>query len=107
VGAATFGKSVEALRDGGDLVHFGNASGSPAVDQTGLATRPIRYFQPSTGQFVKDRKGLDEASFDLLAAFRAGSFGNIHITRYPLSEAIQAHKDIAARRIVGLVILVP
>jgi NADPH2:quinone reductase len=107
VGAATFDKSIGALRDGGDLVHLGNASGSPTIDQAGLAARSIRYFQPSTGQFVKDRKSLDEASFDLLAAVQAGSFGEIHITRYPLTEVIQAHKDIAARRIVGSVILVP
>jgi NADPH2:quinone reductase len=107
VGAATFATSVAALRDGGDLIHLGNASGAPSIDQAALAARSIRYAQPSTGQYVKDRASLDEASSDLFAAFRAGVFGEIGIARYPLSEARRAHEDIAARRIAGSIILIP
>ena len=107
VGKATFGKSVEAMRDGGDLIHIGNASGSPRVDQVALASRSIRYAKPSTGQFVRDRLTLEEAATDLLDAFRAGVFGEIPVTRYPLADVSQAHEDIAARRIVGSVVLIP
>jgi NADPH2:quinone reductase len=107
VGASTFGKSVASLRDGGDLVHLGNASGSLTVDEAALAARSIRYTKPITGQVVNSRAILEEASSDLFGAFRDGIFGPLPITRYPLREAKRAHEDIAARRTVGSIILVP
>ena len=107
VGATTFEKSVAAIRDGGDLVHLGNASGSPTVDEAALEARSIRYVKPVTGQVVSSRAILDEASVDLFAALQDDIFGQLPITRYPLREASRAHEDIAARRIVGSIILVP
>jgi NADPH2:quinone reductase len=56
---------------------------------------------------VNSRAILDEASSDLFAALRDGIFGRLPITRYPLREATRAHEDIAARRIVGSIILAP
>ncbi|WP_315836172.1 quinone oxidoreductase [Bradyrhizobium prioriisuperbiae] len=107
VGAATFSASVSALRDGGDLIHLGNASGSPSVDKEALAARSIHYVQPSTGQFVKDRGSLEESSAELFAALQDDVFGEIAITRYLLRDVAQAHEDIAARRISGAIILTP
>jgi NADPH2:quinone reductase len=107
VGAATFEQSVAALRDGGDLVHLGNASGSPKVDAAVLAARSIRHVQPVTGQVVNDRSTLEIASKDVLSALVEGVFGTLRITRYPLSQASRAHEDIAARRIAGSVVLTP
>ncbi len=107
VGASTFARSVEALRDGGALVHLGNASGAATVDRDALAKRSIEYVQPSTGQFIKDRETLLKASADVFAALQDDVFGEIGITCYPLSEAARAHADIAARRITGSIVLVP
>lgn len=107
VGASTFGQSVAAVRDGGTIAHLGNASGPPTVDEAALAARSIRYVKPVTGQVVDSRAVLDEASSELFAALRAGIFGEIPITRYPLREAARAHEDIAARRVVGSIILTP
>ncbi|WP_159952984.1 quinone oxidoreductase [Rhizobium sp. 18065] len=105
VGASTFDQSVAAIRDGGDLVHSGNASGSPIIDEAALVKRSIRYVKPSTGQVINNRKILDEASDDLFAALQEGVFGKLAIARYPLRDASQAHEDIAARRAVGSIIL--
>ena len=40
-------------------------------------------------------------------AYREGVFGELEVTRYPLSQAAAVHEDIAARRKVGTAILVP
>jgi NADPH2:quinone reductase len=107
VGQATFAHSVRGLRASGHLVHVGNASGTPAVDQADLAARGIRYVQPSTGQYVGERDELERASAALFAALRDGVFGAEQPRRYPLRAAAQAHEDIAARRLTGAAILVP
>jgi NADPH2:quinone reductase len=105
VGASTFVQSVAAVRDGGDLVHAGNASGSPIIDETALLKRSVRYVKPSTGQVINTRDILEEASGDLFAALQRGVFGKLPLSRYPLRDASQAHKDIASRRVVGSIIL--
>jgi NADPH2:quinone reductase len=108
VGKATFGLSISALRDGGTLAHVGNASGAPsAADKAALPARGIRYVQPTTSQYVGERKSLELASADVFDAWRAGIFGTPRATRYPLSEVVRAHEDLAARRITGAAILVP
>ena len=107
VGKATFAQSVLALRDGGHLIHVGNASGNPAVDTAALTARGIRYVQPSTGQYVGERAELERASATLFAAMRDGIFGNERPTRYALRDAAQVHEDMAARRLTGAAILVP
>lgn len=107
VGRSTFAQSVMALRDGGDLVHVGNASGAPEIDRDALAARAIRYTQPSTGQYVDSRAALERASATLFAAMRDGVFSDVSPQRYPLADAARAHEDIAARRTTGPVILLP
>jgi NADPH2:quinone reductase len=108
VGKATFGLSIAALRDGGILAHVGNASGAPSQeDKAPLQRRGIRYVQPTTSQYVGERKSLEEASLDVFAAYRSGIFGKIDAKRYRLADVVQAHEDLAARRITGAAILVP
>jgi NADPH2:quinone reductase len=105
IGAATFGKSVAALRPGGDLVHFGNASGAPSVDLAALADRSIVYTRPNTADFVNNRVVLKEASDDLWSAFETRILAPHPVIRYPMREARRAHEDIRARRVVGSMIL--
>jgi NADPH2:quinone reductase len=107
VGKTTFAQSVLALRDGGHLIHVGNASGNPSVDKAALAARGIRYVQPSTGQYVGERQELERASATLFAAMKDGVFGEAAPARYRLQDAVQAHEDIAARRLSGAAILLP
>lgn len=107
VGKATFGQSVAALRSGGHLLHIGNASGNPEIDQAGLAARGIRYQQASTGQYAGERAGLELGARTLFAALKDGVFGTITPVRYRLADVVQAHADLEARRIAGPAILVP
>jgi NADPH2:quinone reductase len=105
VGAATFQRSVAALRRGGDLVHFGDASGSPRIDMTALAERGIAYTKPDTADFVNSRDILRQASEDLWSAFENGILARPAVTRYPLREARRAHEDIRARSVTGSMLL--
>ena len=105
VGAATFEKSLAALRPGGDLVHFGNASGPPRVDAAALAVRSIVYTKPNTVDFVNSRAVLREASDDLWSAFENRILAPLPVNRYALREARRAHEDIKARRVVGSMVL--
>jgi NADPH2:quinone reductase len=105
VGAATFQKSVAALRPGGCLIHFGNASGSPLIDRAALVKRAITYTKPDTADFVNTRSVLEEASDDLWSAFDAGVLEPPPIAHYPLSDARRAHVDIRARSVVGSMVL--
>lgn len=108
VGKATFALSVAGLREGGTLVHPGNASGAPAPeDKASLPGKNIRYVQPTTSQYVGERAALEQASAELFDAYRTGLLGRVNARRYPLSEVIRAHEDLAARRIVGAAILIP
>ncbi len=105
IGAATFDRSVAALRRGGDLVHFGNASGPPRVDAAALADRSIVYTKPNTADFVTSRAVLDEASRDLWSAFETRILEPPPVIRYPLREARRAHEDMMARRVVGSLVV--
>ena len=107
VGKATFAQSAAALRDGGHLLHVGNASGNPEVDQAALAARGIRYLHATTGQYAGERPGLVEGARTLFAALKDGVFGAIVPTRYRLADVAKAHADLEARRIAGPAILIP
>ncbi|WP_070887987.1 zinc-binding dehydrogenase [Pseudomonas argentinensis] len=106
VGRRTLDASIGALRNGGDLVHVGNASGAAVADTALLASRSIRYIQPSTPQYVNSQN-QDMAASELFERFRAGALGPLELSRYGLNEAVAAHQAIAARKHTGSILLIP
>ncbi len=107
VGKATFETSLSVLKDGGSAVLYGWASGMPDIDKDLMASRNIRFAFDALNNYPlyqdKSGKGLVEL-FDLLAN------GKIVLqtpTVYQLSEAANAHSDIAARKTTGSVVLKP
>jgi NADPH2:quinone reductase len=106
VGRQTLDASISALREGGDLIHVGNASGGVAADAELLAERGIRYVQPSTPQYV-NAQNQNRAASELFERFRAGALGHLELSRYPLEEAAIAHQAIAARKHTGSIVLIP
>jgi NADPH2:quinone reductase len=106
VGQATFPASVAAIRDGGEIVMIGAASGRPEVDRDTLASRRIRLSSGSTAQLVRGSL-LASASAEVFDAHRRGVFGTLRLSRYPLAEAARAHEDIASRHRDGLLLLIP
>ncbi|WP_341963399.1 quinone oxidoreductase [Pseudomonas sp. RC10] len=106
VGQATLAASVSALRDGGHLVHAGNASGAGVADMAALAARGIRYVKPSTPQCVNPQN-QDRGASELFERFREGELGPLTLSRYRLDEAALAHQAIAARKHLGSILLIP
>lgn len=106
VGRNTLDASIGSLRDGGDLIHVGNASGAVTADTALLAARGIRYVQPSTPQYV-NATNQDTAASELFERFREGALGDLELSRYRLEDASLAHQAIAARTHTGSILLIP
>ena len=106
VGEATFPQSVAAVRDGGMILTIGAASGRPQPDARVLEDRGIEVKGGGTPQYV-NAETVAKASAELFAAIRAGTFDDLAVVCYPLAEAAQAHRDIGARNLVGIPILLP
>jgi len=106
VGRQTLEASTHALRDGGDLVHVGNASGMAVPDSTLLAARGIQYVQPSTPQYV-NIENQNTAASEVFERFREGALGALELSRYRLEDAVLAHQAIAARKHTGSILLMP
>ena len=105
VGKATFSASAAAVRDGGQIVTIGAASGQPTIDQAGLAARGVRVVGGPMAQHAQP--AIAQASRAVFDAYRTDVFGSPEVTRYPLAQAALAHEAIAARRKSGTIILIP
>lgn len=109
VGKDTFDRSLDSLRPRGYMVLFGQASGPvPPFDPQILNAKGSLFLtRPTLGFYTLTREEL---------LWRAGAlFGWIAEGRlrlrvgqtYPLADAAQAHRDLAARKTTGKVLLLP
>lgn len=105
VGKATFATSAQVVRDGGTIVMIGAASGQPSIDQPQLAARRVKMTSGPMAQHVQ--ASLPQVTKAVFDAYRSGVFGQLEVTRYPLTQAAAAHDDIASRRKFGTQILIP
>ena len=109
VGAATFARSLDSLRPRGMMVTFGNASGAvPAVEPLLLNQKGSLYLtRPALGHYVATREELLARAGDVLGWVASGKL-KLRIDRtYPLSNAAQAHIDLAGRATSGKLLLLP
>jgi NADPH:quinone reductase-like Zn-dependent oxidoreductase len=108
VGKDTFEASLASLGRRGMLVCAGTSSGPvPPIDALQLAIRGSVYVtRPALADYIADpaeRAALAGELFDHVAA------GRIRIEvnqRYALADAVQAHRDLEARRTTGSSIFV-
>lgn len=109
VGRATFLAGLDALAPTGRMILYGAASGRPEpLDTAILAPKGSLYVQrPTLATYTRTPELLRAraaAVFELIAAGRL----EIRVgTRYPLSQARQAHEDLQARRTTGKLLLLP
>jgi len=90
-------------------VSYGNASGAPpdinplALSQKGslFLTRPTLFHYTATTEM------LDETAADLFDVLEKGAVKIAPPTRYKLADAAQAHRDLAARKTTGSLVLAP
>lgn len=108
VGRDTFTHSLELIRKGGKIVLYGSSSGQPEhIDHMMLRNKAITMETPALSAYVTDHETLEEYAGDTFSALRNGIFGDLVITRYPLSQAGNAQSDLEARKTTGSVILIP
>lgn len=107
VGADTYEQSLNSLAPLGMFVSYGNASGpAPHVNPQDLQDKGSLFFtRPTLATYAARPEDLAALAEDFFAVVTGGVV-NIHINqRYPLSDLVQAHRDLEARATTGSTIL--
>lgn len=109
VGKDTFDISLDCLSPRGMMVSFGNASGAvPDFAPLLLSQKGSLFFtRPKLGDYIASRSELEQCAEALFDRLVAGAIQVQPSARYALADAAQAHRDLAARRTTGSVILLP
>lgn len=109
VGQATLMISLDCLRPRGLLVSFGNASGPvKALDLGLLAAKGSLYVtRPTLMTYTASDADLQETASDLVQMVASGKLKVPVNQRYALVDAVQAHRDLEARRTIGTTVLLP
>jgi NADPH2:quinone reductase len=109
VGKDTWERSLDCLAPLGLMVSFGNASGAvPPVNLGVLGPKGSLYVQrPTVGTYLSTREASQAMADELFAMVTSGKVKVPVERRYPLAEAVQAHRDLEARITTGAGVLVP
>ena len=91
------------------MVSFGNASGKLDPVDVGklIAPKGLYLTRPSIAHYTATRRELDEASEKLFQMVKSGNVKVKIFKKYNLKDAIQAHKDLEGRKILGPAIITP
>ena len=109
VGKDTALQSLDCLSSLGLLVIFGNSSGNaPAIEPGLLATKGSLYVtRPTLFNYNDTREKLMESANQVFSMVRNGKVSIKIGAKYALKDAVQAHKDLEARKTSGCIILRP
>lgn len=104
-GGPVFYETIEAVRNGGRIVNYGNASDTDSpINPRQLLRRNLTLSGfLITGNFLVERM---EAGREVLAFLKQGQI-KVALTCYPLSGAAEAHRAIESRVSTGRQILLP
>jgi NADPH2:quinone reductase len=102
VGKSTYSGSLDCLSPLGMFISFGNASGPiPAVDAGMLSQKGSLFFtRPTMMTYTSDSKDLQASARALFAAVKNGVKIEVN-QRYSMKDAVQAHRDLEARKTTG------
>ncbi|WP_034761328.1 quinone oxidoreductase family protein [Chryseobacterium gregarium] len=104
VGKDTFGPSLTVVKNGGTIVLFGSASGTPDIDEAVLQKNNIKLVRPALGSYLPDPASVQQASTEMFEALRTGIFGEIRPAIYSLKDASKAHQNLESGATTGSVI---
>lgn len=107
VGKTTFEKSLHSLRRRGMLVLYGGSSGAvPPFDLIELSKLGSLYMtRPTLKDYIATHDELMWRAGEVLDAVQGGRLKVRMEYSYPLAEAAQAHRDLAARKTTGKLLL--
>lgn len=109
VGKATFEKNLNVMRLRGMLVLYGMSSDAvPPVDPAKLSEKGSLYIARTTlAHFTATREELLARTSALFAMIADGKLHMRIAGKYALADAVQAHRDLEGRHLVGKLLLVP
>jgi NADPH:quinone reductase len=109
IGKDTFKASLDCLAPLGMMVSFGSASGPvPEFSLNELASRGSLFItRPSLMSYTAKRADLEQMAAQLFGMIESGKVKVDIRQRYQLSEVVQAHRDLEARKTTGSSILIP
>ena len=109
VGKNTFEGSIKCLQTRGMLVSFGNSSGPVTSINVNQMIQPkgLYFTRPSMGQYFGTKSEIREGADKLFEKIKLGKVKVEIFKKYKLEDAIQAHKDLEARKIIGPAVIVP
>jgi NADPH2:quinone reductase len=108
VGKDTFQGSLDCLQPRGLLAVFGNGSGPVKdVDVNILAKGSFYLCRPTIMTYTAQRSDLEAGAKDLFSVIKSGKVKIEINQRYALSDAVQAHKDLVARKTTGSTVFKP
>lgn len=109
VGKTTFDKSLNCLARRGMLVLYGQSSGPvPPFDPQRLNQKGSLFLtRPTLGHYVATREELLQRAERVLGWVANGSLAVRIGAEYPLAEAAEAQRALAARETTGKLLLLP
>jgi NADPH2:quinone reductase len=109
VGQTTFTQSLDCLAPLGTLVSFGQSSGKiPPVDLGILSQKGSLYVtRPTLMTYTASREDLVDTANDLFDVVRSGKVRIEIRQRFPLREAVAAHRALEGRATTGSTLLIP
>ncbi len=109
IGKGTFPASLDCLQQRGLFVTFGNASGPiPPFDPGILAQKgSLMMTRPTLFHFADTPEKMRKMAGDVMKMIKSGDVKIEVNHKYSLREATRAHRDLAARKTTGSIILEP
>jgi len=109
VGKDTFMGSLDCLQPRGMMVSFGNASGAvPPMELGLLAQKGSLYItRPTLNTYGAKREDLVDMAKNLFDVVLSGKVKIEVNHKYALKDAVQAHRDLEARKTTGSTVLIP
>jgi NADPH2:quinone reductase len=108
VGKSTFNASLDSLKPRGLMVCVGTASGTiPPFDPQLLAMKGSLYLtRPALANYISDPAEKAELAGEIFGHIASGGIQIEINQRYALEDAVQAHRDLEARKTTGSSIFV-
>ncbi len=109
IGKDTFDASMASLAPRGMFVSFGQSSGPVTSFNPGLLAQggSLYYTRPSLANYIASRGDLEMSGRRLMEMVGSGKVKITVNQTYPLTEIVQAHRDLEARKTTGSTVLLP